>query len=604
MTAKRWFIIFLVIMLVAFGTVAALNLIVDPFSVFGDRLYSWYSYGMTNNPKTAKFAYVDNRPGQFDAFIVGPSGTSGISPLVLEEYTGLRWYNMFNYGADLDYTERLIKYLVSVHDPEKIILCLPVVSARSYGREATGLTNDQPLKMFWRAPFVFANPKYSMRKIDQAGKRSYFQSGTDVFDHETGTYNKTRRDAEAIGDMERYLENNSIFAKMWFEPMRLKAMDETVAAVESIIEICERNGTELTVITTAMIAKNCKGYNADDVLEFYERISALTGFWDFSVSSISFDTRYFYDLTHFRHSVGDMILARIFGDENLFVPEDFGIWVTPENAAETASLFTRIDELAGSVATHTLEVPALRYSHIGDAAEHEGAVSQESFEEQMRALSEAGYSAVSLADIRNHVLNGLELPEKPVIITFDGGYMSNYTYAFPVLKDHGFKAAIFITGSAFGGYLDDGAGGSGLQCFGAAEASEMSSSGLVSIQSRSYAMHGDGLAGKSSRKGVLRIYGESEEEYIAAFEKDFNLMAGLIRESTGGGVFAFAYPHGALDRQSATLLRNRGIEVTFSEAPGVNTLIKGLPQSLLELKRFTVTGDMTGGDILELLTQK
>ena len=604
MTAKRWIIIFVLIMFVAFGAIAALNVIVDPFSVFGDKLYSWYSYGMTNNPKTAKFAYVDNRIGQFDAFVVGPSGASGISPVVLEKYTGLRWYNMFNYGADLDYTERLIEYLVTTHNPKKIILCLPVVSARSYGREVTGLTNDQPLTPLWRSRFVFANPKYATRKMEQAGKRSYFQTGIDVFDDVTGTYNKTRRDAEAIGDMDSYIEANSLFAKLWFAPMNLEAIDETVAAVESIIAICAKSGTELTITTMPLIAKNAKAYNSENVLEFYQRISELTGFWDFSVSSISYDTRYFYDLTHFRHSVGDMMLARMFGDESLYVPDDLGIWVTPDNAAATAGLFTSIDELTPSADDYTLNIPVLRYENIGDSAgDSDGnisSVSTEKFEEQMRALYEAGYSAVSLADIRDHVLRRVELPEKSVVITFDGGYMSNYTYAFPVLRQYGFKAAIFITGSSFGGY-SGGAEGQSLQHFGAAEASEMSRSGLITIQSRSYDMHDVGRAGKSSRKGVLRMSGESEEAYIEAFGNDFTLIENLIREATGEEVFAFAYPHGALDRHSATLLRNSGVEMTFTMKPGINTLIRGLPQSLLELKRFTVTDEMAGADVLEMI---
>lgn len=41
------------------------------------------------------------------------------------------------------------------------------------------------------------------------------------------------------------------------------------------------------------------------------------------------------------------------------------------------------------------------------------------------------------------------LPEKPVLITFDDGYEDNYTQAFPVLKQEGFRAAIFMVQSNF-----------------------------------------------------------------------------------------------------------------------------------------------------------
>lgn len=44
-----------------------------------------------------------------------------------------------------------------------------------------------------------------------------------------------------------------------------------------------------------------------------------------------------------------------------------------------------------------------------------------------------------------------------------------------------------------------------------------------------------------------------------------------------------------------------GIDITLTTQPGTNTIIKGLPQSLLDLKRYQVGNDMTGRELLELL---
>ena len=74
MSAKRWVIMFLSAVFIVVAAIVLLNVLVDPFSVFGDVVYDWYSYGMTNNPKAAKFAYIDNLRGQYDAFVIGPSG--------------------------------------------------------------------------------------------------------------------------------------------------------------------------------------------------------------------------------------------------------------------------------------------------------------------------------------------------------------------------------------------------------------------------------------------------------------------------------------------------------------------------------------------------
>ena len=57
-------------------------------------------------------------------------------------------------------------------------------------------------------------------------------------------------------------------------------------------------------------------------------------YWDFSYSPVSADSRYFYDATHFRNAVGTMVLAKIFGKEDVWYPENFGTYVTAENADE------------------------------------------------------------------------------------------------------------------------------------------------------------------------------------------------------------------------------------------------------------------------------
>ena len=68
------------------------------------------------------------------------------------------------------------------------------------------------------------------------------------------------------------------------------------------------------------------------------------------------------------------------------------------------------------------------------------------FEQEM-AFVKAYFNVISLDDLRGAVLYGRGLPENPLLITFDDGYLDNYTNAFPVLKKYGFPAVIFLTTS-------------------------------------------------------------------------------------------------------------------------------------------------------------
>ena len=114
----------------------------------------------------------------------------------------------------------------------------------------------------------------------------------------------------------------------------------------------------------------------------------------------------------------------------------------------SASIFRSVAALV--LTERTAEVPILLYHHITEEPGEGGAVSVETFNEQMTALVEAGYTAVTFADLDAFVSGDGALPDKPILITFDDGYESNYTHAYPILKEHGLKATIFVIGVSVG----------------------------------------------------------------------------------------------------------------------------------------------------------
>jgi peptidoglycan/xylan/chitin deacetylase (PgdA/CDA1 family) len=61
-------------------------------------------------------------------------------------------------------------------------------------------------------------------------------------------------------------------------------------------------------------------------------------------------------------------------------------------------------------------------------------VPQPEFAAQMLALRGAGWHPVTLDQLRSYWQHGARLPGKPIVITFDNGYLSQYTHALPVLQ--------------------------------------------------------------------------------------------------------------------------------------------------------------------------
>lgn len=101
---------------------------------------------------------------------------------------------------------------------------------------------------------------------------------------------------------------------------------------------------------------------------------------------------------------------------------------------------TWIYQPAGNV-----QAPILLYHHIAESAStNRYYVSPEAFRQQMEALAKWGYTSITPTQLREVILQGGELPARPVIITFDDGNLSVYQNAFPVMQEFGFIGAVYL----------------------------------------------------------------------------------------------------------------------------------------------------------------
>ena len=66
------------------------------------------------------------------------------------------------------------------------------------------------------------------------------------------------------------------------------------------------------------------------------------------------------------------------------------------------------------------------------------------FDAQIKYLVENGYVSITPDELAEGLEGEINLPEKPVLITFDDGYVDNYTNAFPILKKYNMRATIFV----------------------------------------------------------------------------------------------------------------------------------------------------------------
>ncbi len=106
----------------------------------------------------------------------------------------------------------------------------------------------------------------------------------------------------------------------------------------------------------------------------------------------------------------------------------------------------------------SVEVPILMYHYISaapsalDRIRYGLSVPPEMFEAQLQLLSEQGFSTITLRDVYEYLAVGKVLPANPIVLTFDDGYLDNFTNAFPLLQKYGMTGTFFVlTGRADAG---------------------------------------------------------------------------------------------------------------------------------------------------------
>jgi peptidoglycan/xylan/chitin deacetylase (PgdA/CDA1 family) len=100
--------------------------------------------------------------------------------------------------------------------------------------------------------------------------------------------------------------------------------------------------------------------------------------------------------------------------------------------------------------SQTVRVPILMYHYISvppedaDVYRTDLSVSPDNFRAQMTYLAQSGYTPIDFYDLSLAITGHQALPPRPVIITLDDAYRDQYENAFPVLREFGFTATIFV----------------------------------------------------------------------------------------------------------------------------------------------------------------
>jgi hypothetical protein len=355
-----WLPIHVLSLVVIGGAVAAHQIAVDPFGVWGTRRINGF-----NNFKSSQKIGRLSKPYQYarirpDVVLLGDSRVGMGLP---DRWPGVPANRVFNFGLDdlqIEEAKETVDFMIRTHRPRILVvgIDLLIFSRRfkpfpvDYSRDRMEWASFSALtRILWQTKetvFSFDALRRARTTVTESGK----QPKTVLFS--PGGY---RRDVGEKASANRRQYRYYVWNYLTNRYRNYRYREAGLRDFDGLVETARRAGIELHVFwvpkSADMLAVvDLTGRTA--ALEGIKRhVASVVPFWDFGlVSSVTRERNNYYDMSHFLGRVGRLVASRL-ADPAPEVPPDFGALVTADNVEQ------HLDEARARLEAYKDENPEL-----------------------------------------------------------------------------------------------------------------------------------------------------------------------------------------------------------------------------------------------------
>ncbi|MDQ0244790.1 peptidoglycan/xylan/chitin deacetylase (PgdA/CDA1 family) [Bacillus fengqiuensis] len=228
-------------------------------------------------------------------------------------------------------------------------------------------------------------------------------------------------------------------------------------------------------------------------------------------------------------------------------------------------------------------VPVLMYHHLLRQAENQFSnnnviLNLENFEQQMKYLTDEGYTTIMDDELILFMKGELRLPKKSVLITFDDGHKTNYLYAYPILKQYNMHATAFIITNRI-----------------QPQPAEFDPTRLQFLSTQEMESMKDVFKFGSHTNGLHNLEGMTSQVLLkspAELVADFTTSRDILQTSY------FCYPFGQYTPETISLVKQTGYTAAFSTKEGYAEP----NESLYEIQRFGVYPSTTMDEFKQIVS--
>ena len=353
MNSKKWIKILLIPCILAVGFVGGVNYLVDPQG-FNNKVLinNINTKKYSNTSMTTRFKANILENGKFDTIMLGTSRIGVMDPNVVNKYLNSNTFNLEYPGSNTVIQNKFFKYANHFNDVKYLV----------YGIDFMAFNENRIIKNDFKEFYDLEKHIDNFNKIPNFDLyfniETFIKSGNIVIknilnrqksepiylsengmrdyrnfieDNEKGTL---KLDEEINNSISSYFSNKatSVYKNYKFSYEYLEYFKDT-------IKFCKENNIKVFVYIPPMYAKHFDAINSAEYFDEFElfkkELIKITDYIDFTGhNTISENKNNYWDSSHLRVEMTEQIMAKIFNDKAVAVPQDFGVLVTKENINE------------------------------------------------------------------------------------------------------------------------------------------------------------------------------------------------------------------------------------------------------------------------------
>jgi hypothetical protein len=331
MRARTYALSFMAFAVGLFVAVVTVNVAVDPQGMFGTDLLG---PPVNANTRYQRFVEYQATPDAYGGLLFGSSRALDLPIDDLQRRERARYANFaVQFGLITDYLP-VLEYLLheKADNPQRLRAIFLLLDPDAFGAEpktnrylqtmlAPAVTGEQPLRFWWR--YLTAIQVGTWRgEVAHAWSRTRVDAGrTAAAAPGPAAQEKTSAQTAALAAEPESWGLAPLSPRITARPDYARQL----RLLRQFVELCRRNGVALHVAISPLSNAEAAKYDPAELAKVVEDVSRIVPVWDFTASHwLAAHPELWSDSRHFNEEVGRLILARMFGDAAVTIPDDFG----------------------------------------------------------------------------------------------------------------------------------------------------------------------------------------------------------------------------------------------------------------------------------------